>query len=105
AINVTEVILIQINGADIGVEFQHCEINDAMEFAKAYLDDLSDSPKNKGSESKNRSSPNRRRKKKDPHSALLSGSGSSTSLAEIIKKLGWEGEGRRILNKYGKGKP
>lgn len=101
AINSTKVILIQINGADIGVKFQHCEIKDAMEFAKAYIDDISSGPKNTGMESQNRGRPDRRRKKKDPYSALISGSGSTTSLVEIIKKLGWEGEGRRILNKHG----
>lgn len=101
AINSAEVILIEINGADIGVDFEHCDLKDAKEFAKVYIDDLSDRPKNTGTMSRNQNRPNKRRKKKDPNSALLPGSDSS-NLIDIIKKLGWESEGHRILNKYGK---
>lgn len=100
-IDPTEVILIEINGADIGVDFAVLELKDAEEFAKAYIDGIEDGPKNMDTMSQNQDRSNRRRKKKDPYSALLPGSGAS-NLIDIIKKLGWEGEGRRILNKYGK---
>lgn len=101
AIRSVEMILIEINGADIGVEFTVLERKDAIEFAKAYIDGLEDEPKNTNTMSQNQDRSDKRRKKKDPHSALLPGSDSS-DLIDIIKKLGWEGEGRRILNRYGK---